>query len=166
MRLKITTRQWIGLLLVAIACGIVYSWSVLRHPPIPQRPLRIGYESNPPFQMKIKDGFGGFAVETVNEAAKRTGIRLEWIETGTSSDEAFEKGLVDLWPLMGDLPERRKRLHLTRPWLLGNHILLTLGDAKPPRADFAGPIGVFNLPLHVRLTHQQYPNAKVTRYLD
>jgi|HubBroStandDraft_6_1064221.scaffolds.fasta_scaffold362161_2 hypothetical protein len=41
-----------------------------------------------------------FAVETIDEAAKRAGVRLEWVETGTSSDEAFQKKLVDLWPSM------------------------------------------------------------------
>src|SRR4051812_6060544 len=86
-------------------------------PPVPQRPLRIGFESNPPVQIRTKDGFSGLAVETVDEAAKRAGIKMEWVETGTSSDKAFQDRLVDLWPLMVDSPERRKRVHFARPWM-------------------------------------------------
>src|ERR1700752_53743 len=95
-----------------------------RLPPVPQRTLRIGFESNPPVQIRTENGFSGLAVETVNEAAKRAGIKLEWIETGTSSDEAFEKGLVDLWPLMVDYPYRREHVHFARPWMHSNDVLL------------------------------------------
>ena len=94
---------------LAAALAVWYYATAL--PPIPQRPLRIGFEHNPPVQVRTDSGFAGLAVETVREAAKRAGIPLQWVETGTSSEEAFQKGLVDLWPLMADLPERRKRLH-------------------------------------------------------
>ena len=59
-------------------------------------------------------GPAGIAVETINEAAKRAGVSLQWVETGTSSDEAFRRGLVDLWPIMADLPDRRKLVHITQ----------------------------------------------------
>src|SRR5436190_10799411 len=80
-------------------------------PPLPQRPLRIGFEFNPPVQTRTAAGFSGLSVETVSEAARRAGIQLEWVETGTSSEEALRKGLVDLWPLMVDLPDRRKYVY-------------------------------------------------------
>src|SRR5262249_51662762 len=73
----------------------------------PNRTLRIGFEQNPPVQIRTPEGYKGLAVDIVREAAERAGIRLEWVETGTSSDEAFRRGLVDLWPLMVDLPDRR-----------------------------------------------------------
>src|SRR5262245_47853241 len=69
-------------------------------PPVPRRALRIGFEENPPVQIRTDSGFSGLSVETVNEAAKRAGITLQWVDTGTSSDEAFRNGLVELWPLM------------------------------------------------------------------
>ena len=91
-----------GTILVAagIAGALAYSYFASRFPAIPQRALRIGFEPNPPFQVRTDTGFGGLAIEIVNEAARRAGIRLQWVETGTSSDEAFAKGMVDLWPLM------------------------------------------------------------------
>src|SRR6478672_10005585 len=92
---------------VAIA-GLLTLWRFnTREPALPMRPLRIGFENNPPVQIRTATGFSGLSVEIVSDAAKRAGIKLEWVETGTSSDEAFRKGLVDLWPLMVDRPYRR-----------------------------------------------------------
>jgi PAS domain S-box-containing protein len=132
-----------------------------RLPPIPRRPLRIGFESNPPVQIRTENGFSGLAVDTVNEAAKRAGIKLEWVETGTSSDEAFRKGLVDLWPLMVDFPDRRKRVHFARPWMHSSDILLLRDGSPNPDRRFKGRIAVFKLPLHVRLAQEQFPEAHV-----
>jgi PAS domain S-box-containing protein len=127
----------------------------------PGRPLRIGFEQNLPVQIRTSTGFSGLAVETVNEAAKRAGIHLLWVDTGTSSDEAFQKGLVDLWPLMANMPDRRKRLHLSRPWLHSDHVLVLRAKTPVPAQDFAGPIAVVKMPLHVRLARELYPNAQL-----
>jgi hypothetical protein len=108
---------------VFVAAGLAattFWYFAIRLPPVPHRPLLIGFEPNPPMQIRTATGFAGLAVETINEAAKRAGVQLQWVETGTSSDEGFRKGLVDLWPLMADLPDRRKRIHFTRPWLHSN----------------------------------------------
>ena len=129
----------------------------------PRRPLRIGFESNPPVQIRTDNGFSGLGVETVNEAAKRAGIKLEWVETGTSSDEAFRKGLVDLWPLMVDLPDRRKYVHFARPWMHSSNVLLLREGTPNPDRDFRGRIAVFKMPLHVRLVREQFPEAHLVR---
>src|SRR4051812_9460143 len=107
MDLLSLARKWnssrLLILAVAVSAAAITLWYFpTRLPPLPQRTLRIGFESNPPVQIRNENGFSGLAVETVNEAAKRAGIKLEWVETGTSSEEAFHKGLVDLWPLMVD----------------------------------------------------------------
>jgi PAS domain S-box-containing protein len=134
-----------------------------RLPSIPRRPLRIGFEPNAPVQIRTDSGFSGLAVETIDEAAKRAGVRLQWVETGTSSDEAFQKGLVDLWPLMADLPERRKRIHMTQPWLRSNYILLFQAASVPPDRKFTGGIAVFRMPLHVRLVGARFPEARIVQ---
>ena len=147
--------------------GVLALWYfVARLPSIPERPLRIGFEQNPPVQIRVESGFSGLAVETVNEAAKRAGVRLQWVETGTSSDEAFQKGLVDLWPLMADLPDRRKRLHMSRPWLHSNHVLLLRSDAPALQGKFTGRVALVRLPLHVRLARELYPQAQLAEFLE
>jgi PAS domain S-box-containing protein len=91
-------------------------------------------------------------------------VQLRWVETGTSSDEAFRKGLVDLWPLMANLPERRKHVHFTRPWLHSSHALLLRSGSAPPDGEFTGRIALFKMPLHVRLVREQFPKAQLAEF--
>jgi PAS domain S-box-containing protein len=132
-----------------------------RTPHLPDRPLRIGFEVNPPVQIRAENGFTGLGVDTVREAARRAGIQLQWVETGTSSEEAFRKGLVDLWPLMVDRPERRRFVHFARAWMHSSNVLLLREDAPAPGPDFHGRIAVFRMPLHVRLVGENFPRAQV-----
>jgi PAS domain S-box-containing protein len=129
-------------------------------PGFPRHPLRIGFESNPPVQIRSDVGFSGLSVEIVNEAAKRAGIPLQWVETGTSSEEAFQKRLVDLWPLMVDLPDRRKYVHFARPWMQSSDVLVLRAGTTNPERDFRGRIAVFKMPLHTRLLHERFPEAQ------
>jgi PAS domain S-box-containing protein len=117
-------------------------------------------------QIRTASGFAGLAVEMVSQAAERAGVQLRWVETGTSSDEAFEKGLVDLWPLMADLPERRKRIHFTRPWLHSNFSLLLHADSLSLDRNFTGLIAVFRMPLNVSLLREQFPHAQVDEFSE
>src|SRR5438309_1148929 len=97
-----TAQSTAILIAAALAGGLGYVYLSKRLAPIPNRVFRIGFEPNPPFQIRTSAGFEGLAVEVINQAANRAGVRLEWVQTGTSSEEAFQKGLVDLWPLMTD----------------------------------------------------------------
>jgi PAS domain S-box-containing protein len=127
-----------------------------------QPPLRIGFEDNPPVQIRTSSGFSGLSVETVSEAAKRAGIKLQWVETGTSSDDALRRGLVDLWPLMVNLPERRKYVHFARPWMHSRNVLLLREDAASPDRRFRGRIAVFDMPLHIHLVRTRFPAAQIS----
>jgi PAS domain S-box-containing protein len=165
-RASLFKRPSVILFVAGTAGAFALLYFTIRLPPIPRGPLRIGFEQNPPVQIRTDSGFSGLAVETVNEAAKRAGLRLQWVETGTSSDEAFQKGTVDLWPLMADLPDRRKRLHMSRPWLHSNHVLLLRADAQSLDRGFSGRIGLVKMPLHVRLARELYPKAQLAQFPD
>ena len=154
------------MLAMGASVSVTAFWFIsTRIPPPPQRTLRIGFESNPPVQIRTEDGFSGLAVETVNEAAKRARIKLEWIETGTSSDEAFRKGLVDLWPLMVDFPYRRKYVHFARPWMHSSNILLIPDGVPNAGRHFKGNIAVLKMPLQVREAREQFPEARIVEVL-
>ena len=116
--------------------------------------------------MRTDGGFTGLAVEIINEAAKRSGLSLQWVETGTSSDEAFQRGLVDLWPIMADLPDRRKRIHFTQPWMQTNHTLMLRSSTPVPHRNFEGRIALFKLPLHVRFARSEFPKAQLVEFPD
>jgi two-component system cell cycle sensor histidine kinase/response regulator CckA len=149
-----------------LVAGLAFWFFAIRTPPIPQRTLRIGFEVVPPVQIRTGHGFAGVAVETVNEAAKRAGISLEWVETGTSSDEAFRRGLVDLWPIMADLPYRHKSIHITRAWIHTTHSLVLPVSSPSPDRNFAGRIALHKMPVHVRLLQEQYPAGKLVEFAD
>src|SRR5262249_56646375 len=100
-----------------IAAAFLAWYLEARLPAVPPRILRIGFENNPPVQIRTENGFSGLAVEAVSEAARRAGIRMEWRETGFSSEDSIKQRLVDLWPLMTNRPERRKYIHFARPWM-------------------------------------------------
>ena len=140
---------------------MVAGYVAVRVRPRAEGPLRIGFENNPPVQIRTESGFSGLAVETVSEAAKRAGIRLQWVETGTSSEEAFRKNLVDLWPLMVDLPDRRRHIHFARPWMHSNNVLLLREGTAAPGRSFKGPIAVSRIPLHISLVRRRFPEAQV-----
>jgi PAS domain S-box-containing protein len=142
------------------AAFLAFGYFAVRTPALPHHPLRIGFESNPPVQIRTANGFSGLAVETVSEAAKRAGIELEWVETGASSAESLRKGLVDLWPLMVDLPDRRKYVHFAAPWMHSGNVMLLRQGTPNLGHDFRGRIAVFKIPLHIRLVHDEFPEAQ------
>ena len=162
--LPVSAWRRVAAVLLAGTVGALALWYFTTQlPPIPRRPLRIGFEPNPPVQIRTDSGFSGLAVETIDQAARRAGVKLQWVETGTSSDAAFQKGLVDLWPLMADLPERRKRIHITQPWLRSNYVLLFRAASVPPDRKFTGQIAVFRMPVHVRLVGARFPEARIVQ---
>jgi two-component system, cell cycle sensor histidine kinase and response regulator CckA len=160
-------RRTVAIAGVATVGGGLAYWNFSnRLPPISHRTLRIGWENVPPVQIRTSDGYAGLAVDTIREAAQRAHIKLEWVETGTSSDEAFRKGLVDLWPLMADLPDRRKRVHFTRSWLHSGHTMLIRAGSPLPEKEFAGRIAMFRMPLHERLLREEYPSAQPVPFTE
>ena len=67
---------------------------------------------------------------------------------------------MDLWPLMVDLPDRRKYVHFARPWMQSSNVLvLPVGTPGPDRG-FRGRIAVFKMPLHVRPLRERFPQAE------
>jgi signal transduction histidine kinase/ActR/RegA family two-component response regulator len=75
------------------------------------------------------------AVEVVAAAARRSGLRLQWVECPEGPDRALRAKKVDLWPMTLDLPERKKQFHITEPWLAAERCLVTKG---PPPAQWTG----------------------------
>src|SRR5580704_10901567 len=115
--------------------------AVTRKPAGPAIVLRVGVDQSPPFYLIRPDGsVTGFAVDVLNEAARRKGIQLRWTPLhDLPLEDALKNRVVDLWPLVGITPEREASLHLTKPWIEADYVLVSLRDA-PVRnaADAAG----------------------------
>src|ERR1700676_4733854 len=68
----------------------------------PPRTLRVGVDQSPPFYEIQRDGsVRGLAIDVLNEAARRRGIRLIWMPLkDIPLDTALATHMVDLWPLV------------------------------------------------------------------
>jgi signal transduction histidine kinase/CheY-like chemotaxis protein len=100
-----------------------------------QRVWRIGADHAPPYYFLQPDGpIQGLAVDVLNAAAERSGVKLEWVrvEAPETLDDAFHAGRVDLWPAVAETPERIRHFRFTEPWLENSYGLLTRTDLVPP----------------------------------
>jgi PAS domain S-box-containing protein len=135
-------------------------------PRVPSREYAIGWQDAPPFQQKAENGSpAGLAVDLVNDAARRRGIRLRWVWTPGSSETALKKGDVDLWPLITITPqrEREKAIHISKPYLQHDHSLLVL--ARSPYRNLAdlasASISYPSMPINEQFLHQVLPGAHI-----
>jgi hypothetical protein len=161
-------RFWVaGLAMAGLAAGGFGYWRATRHPAVPARTLRIGYQHNPPYQVHHAGGPPtGLAVETVAEAAHRAGLTLEWTEVPAGPDEALRTAAVDLWPLITIRPERRAKLYISAPWLQADHVLVLRDRRPPPGPGFAERVSITAVAIHVRLVHERFPGAQTVEYAD
>jgi signal transduction histidine kinase/ActR/RegA family two-component response regulator len=66
-------------------------------------------------------GATGFAVDVMNEAARRAGVTLQWVYCERGSRAALESRFIDLWPAGFYRPGEYPSLHQTRPWSQDQH---------------------------------------------
>jgi diguanylate cyclase (GGDEF)-like protein/PAS domain S-box-containing protein len=101
--------------------------------------VRVGVDHSPPFYSVAPDGsVSGLAVDVFNEAARRKGIRLQWVfHQDTPLDDLLAAGQVHMWPLVGATPERAKRFFLSEPWLESDYVLVSLESHRIRTAEEA-----------------------------
>jgi two-component system, cell cycle sensor histidine kinase and response regulator CckA len=127
------------------------------------RVYRIGWEPDPPFQAIGSEGQPtGLAIELVREAARRRGIRLEWVRQA-GADAALREQKVDLWPLITIIPERKSYVHFTEPYLDNEHCFLVRGDSTHTEiADLASAVISHNgMKINERNLRILLPNARL-----
>ena len=125
---------------------------------------RFGADDAPPYYLHGRDGaVRGLAVDVLNEAARRTGIRIEWVPLQIRLDEAVGTGRVDMWAAAGNTPERKERFHLSEPWLHNRFCLISLKGSgiDSPGAARHQSISVTDYESHIRMLKQSLPDASV-----
>jgi len=135
-------RFWLLLSAGLLIAGAALAWTLLddywANPTT--RIFRIGYENSPPYQTINPDGSpGGMAIEVINEACRRRKIAIEWVRCTGGPITNLTNGTVDLWPLVGDLPGRKKLIYISAPWTTNYCWMVSLersGFKKP--SDTAG----------------------------
>lgn len=155
--LKRNRANVFGTALLLLACVTAYICS--RRQPHYDRPLRIGIDHAPPFQMIRADGgVEGLSVDMLGEAAKRRGIPITFVPIrGLLPDEALRADLVDIWPALGITKERQRWLHNTEPWLSNRYALISLASAHPslPRT-----VATKRIAILAPVLARKYPNIR------
>jgi signal transduction histidine kinase/CheY-like chemotaxis protein len=147
---------------VVIAAGLLLlNWCSHR---VPDRVYRIGADNAPPYYFVGADAaIRGLAVDVLNEAARRRGIRLRWV-AASDPRSALENKDVDLWPLVAPTPERLKRWHFTEPWLQNSYTLMSLqsNELATPADTANARVAVARVPSRAREMAQQFlPHARI-----
>jgi len=148
---------------LAVVAGV--AWTLWPARVDTTRVYRIGYNHNPPFQIHRPQGPPtGFAVDTVERAANRARVRLEWVHDASPGVEMLRRGEVDLWPVMADLPERRAWAYVSDTWMLSDNYLITRGTAPLPPATLRGVIPYSGPGMMQTLLRRLWPQAQTRAY--
>jgi signal transduction histidine kinase/CheY-like chemotaxis protein len=129
------------------------------------RTFRIGFQKTPPYHFPDNTGrASGPAVEILRTAAERRKIKLEWVFSPQGPERALASGAVDLWPIIGDLPERRALLYISPPWTRMSYALVV--PASLPETAAANLKGkrlaaVSRISSDARIARQFFPGASV-----
>ena len=117
---------WLTLVLAVVSALAYATWRKLESRRMAvAKVYRIAYDSTPPHYDHIPGkGAAGFAIDVMNEAAKRAGVQLEWVYLPNGARAALFAGQVDFSPLGYYRPGAYPNLHQTRPWTEDYHVLV------------------------------------------
>src|SRR5436190_16897000 len=111
-----TTGRIATFAVLVLAAAAYPIYRATSHRPV-HRTLRIGFQNSPPYHFPGANRQpAGPTVETLNAAATRAAIQLEWVFVAEGPEKALTTAGLDLWPLMGDLPERRGLVYISAPY--------------------------------------------------
>jgi signal transduction histidine kinase/CheY-like chemotaxis protein len=160
--------RWPALTLAAvttIALGAAYlNWHTEEY----TRTYRIGFEQSPPRQMIDAEGHPyGPNIDLLREAGRRAHVKLEWVHVPIGPDRGLSEGLVELWPILNQLPERSKRFHFTEPYGELNYWLISQGPERMLDLRAVGNRLVGISPgLAGRVARESLPQAQLKQFAD
>jgi two-component system cell cycle sensor histidine kinase/response regulator CckA len=153
---------WIAAaLLLALLTPLV--WQSINTACITSRVYRIGWEIDPPFQTASTNGQpSGLAIDLVREAARRRGIRLEWVARPAGSEASLLGKSADLWPFITLTPERVKLFHISDPFLETELSILVPEASRFKRvSDLAqATVSFHDMPIDFHWIHAALPDAR------
>ena len=148
------------IILAGVALGLRFS----KTRGLGDRPLTIGFQNSAPYHFADANGNPtGPAVEMLQEAARRTNIHLQWVFSPQGPDASLNSERVDLWPIMGDLPERRRTLYISAPWVKMTYVVIAPVSLQLKQPEDVGErqLAVRNINLDLTVAHRFFPRAKI-----
>jgi PAS domain S-box-containing protein len=158
---RVLRRRWTLIVASIVVAAGAAAWAALWWAPVAKGPYRIGFENDPPYHFPGPDGQPrGWAFEAIAEAARRSGIDLQWTFCPESSEAAIRSDRVDLWPIMTDLPRRRSFIYFSDHWMHTDlYVLLRQPDLELSPS-FTGAVGHVAFPLYGDLLRAGLPGAR------
>jgi signal transduction histidine kinase/DNA-binding response OmpR family regulator len=158
-------RRYLVVGIAALAVSTPMAWHFFRTRVPIERTLRVGFQNSPPYHFADANGNAtGPAVEIIRAAALQKNIRLEWVFSPQGPEKALSSGAVDLWPIIADLPERRKLLYVSAPWARITYTLVFPPSSELKRTeDMAGKTlaAIVKISSDARLVKEHFPDAVV-----
>jgi signal transduction histidine kinase/CheY-like chemotaxis protein len=153
------------LLLTGAACVVasVAVYLATRAPAI-GRTIKIGFQNSLPYHYPDAHGnASGPAVDIVREAARRTNINLQWVYSPQGPEVALSSGAVDLWPVLGDLADRRRTMHISAPWLKMTYVMIfpEASNLKSSAGFGSRVLAVSRINLDARIARKYFGDAKI-----
>ena len=128
------------------------------------RTLKIGYQNSVPYHFPDASGQpSGPAVDIIREAARRSNISLEWVYSPGNLERSMTSANLDLWPLVGDLPERRAIMYISEPWLRMRYALVSSTSLHITNSQTLGTgiVASSAISLDSRIVHRYFAAAKI-----
>jgi diguanylate cyclase (GGDEF)-like protein/PAS domain S-box-containing protein len=157
------SRKTVSLLVLAVA-GLAASVALyVTHRREPAE-LRVGVTEFIPYVAVDRSGrAAGLAVDVLNEAARRAGVKLEYVLVDLDIDGALSSGKIDIFPLATLTPARIREFYPSQGWW-SNEISLISPDSEriTGTADSSGKrIAIRGMPIVKRLAERIFPYAQL-----
>src|ERR1035441_6366286 len=111
--------------ILVAAGGLWYGHSARSSAELLGRTWRIGFHDTEPFVFRNPDGKpAGFARDVLAEAARNAGIRLQWVYTPQGAMDAFQAGIIELFPRTSSVAGMARPAYVTDPWFESSFGLL------------------------------------------
>lgn len=123
----------------------------------------IGTDNTPPYHFLKGNGVAqGMAAEMINEAARRSGVRLKWVLRPEGPSKAMRTGEVDLWPLLSAEKSVWPDLHFSKPYLRNSFTTLCRNDEFETKEGIrrVRRVALANYPLARKLAREALPQAE------
>jgi diguanylate cyclase (GGDEF)-like protein/PAS domain S-box-containing protein len=150
--------------LAVAAIGLTASFGAYSHYRQGGRELTVGAMQFSPFVIVGADGrISGLAVDIVNEAARRTGIKLHYVQIEQNNiDSDLRSGRIDLFPLLTLTAKRSKELYASQSWWSNEISLISLKSAPVTISESNGKrIAIRGMPIVRNLALQIMPGAEL-----
>ncbi|MBI3678810.1 MAG: PAS domain S-box protein [Acidobacteria bacterium] len=159
--MRLGAKSWKTRLISAATLALLAAAGLrFRRSAEPEQVLRVGYIEFPPYMVTGEGGKpDGLVIDVFTEVARRRNIRFQWVSAKAGADDAFQAGSIDLVPMLADLPQRRERLHLTKPWWELGLGLVSLESGKDSRPHKA--IALLEGPVAARTAQKLFPSLRI-----